>query len=417
MVAIRALNVAASCAITGYFVYKFVFLMRSTANWQLLSSLTVIIAARYYYAGRSEAMRELSGVVGDLARPFRLCARAAQMHPRDLYEQLLVALITFSCYKLMYGPFCGLFYICFVFPFTAVRTIGKLYISEYIGLFDIALWIALVVVFAIWFSMPVVIGAHRYFSHRSFATSRVGSFFLGIYTSLSGQLGPLWWASTHRRHHRHCETKLDPHCPGVQGFWYSHCLWVVNRDNFDIRPDLVRDWLNNNPELLVVDLLSIQIFVWGKDYICKFVLWALTTCGVTVSMEFIVMAAVVGNAIMHNGVWLLNSWLHSHDPPDGIDEEWPGVHWSAVNNGISTRPKTEVDVHGAEEHAKRKPCVGIDNLALGLWYGDGFHGRHHQNGRLAMHAPVWYLDYPYCIILFCERLGIVWNVQKDQKQR
>merc|ERR1712061_157753 len=81
---------------------------------------------------------------------------------------------------------------------------------------------------------------------------------LALYGCVGGQRGPLWWASNHRRHHRHCETKLDVHSPSV-GWFYSHMGWVVNRDNFDVRLQLVRDWLNMWPELLLFDLFFLQI--------------------------------------------------------------------------------------------------------------------------------------------------------------
>src|SRR4051812_22023222 len=45
-------------------------------------------------------------------------------------------------------------------------------------------------------------GYHRYFSHRAFKTSRIGQFLLGLLGTLCVQKGVLWWASTHRHHHR-----------------------------------------------------------------------------------------------------------------------------------------------------------------------------------------------------------------------
>src|SRR6185369_18091114 len=38
-------------------------------------------------------------------------------------------------------------------------------------------------------------GYHRYFSHRSFKTSRVFQFVLALLGTLAVQKGPLWWAA------------------------------------------------------------------------------------------------------------------------------------------------------------------------------------------------------------------------------
>jgi stearoyl-CoA desaturase (delta-9 desaturase) len=49
-------------------------------------------------------------------------------------------------------------------------------------------------------------GYHRYFSHRTFQTSRWFQFVLGWLGASSAQKGPIWWASHHRHHHKHSDT-------------------------------------------------------------------------------------------------------------------------------------------------------------------------------------------------------------------
>ena len=48
----------------------------------------------------------------------------------------------------------------------------------------------------------VTAGYHRYFSHRSFKTSRVFQFIMAVLATTSTQKGVLWWAANHRHHHR-----------------------------------------------------------------------------------------------------------------------------------------------------------------------------------------------------------------------
>jgi stearoyl-CoA desaturase (delta-9 desaturase) len=59
----------------------------------------------------------------------------------------------------------------------------------------------------------VTAGYHRYFSHRSFKTGRVFQFLLAFLAQSTAQRGALWWAATHRHHHRHSDTEDDVHSP------------------------------------------------------------------------------------------------------------------------------------------------------------------------------------------------------------
>ena len=68
---------------------------------------------------------------------------------------------------------------------------------------------------------------HRYFSHRTFKTSRFFQFVGAFVACSSGQRGPLWWAAHHRRHHRHSDTDKDVHSPQTRSFVWSHTLWFM----------------------------------------------------------------------------------------------------------------------------------------------------------------------------------------------
>src|SRR6185436_7862259 len=68
----------------------------------------------------------------------------------------------------------------------------------------------------------ITAGYHRYFSHRSYKTSRSFQFVLGWLGTMAAQKGPLWWASHHRSHHRYSDMADDVHSPTVRGFWWSH---------------------------------------------------------------------------------------------------------------------------------------------------------------------------------------------------
>ncbi|HEV2621066.1 MAG TPA: fatty acid desaturase [Frateuria sp.] len=93
---------------------------------------------------------------------------------------------------------------------------------------------------------------HRYFSHRTFRTSRGVQFAFALIGAACVQRGPLWWSAHHRHHHRHADTALDPHSPSVRGFLWSHMGWFLTPRAFatDLKrvPDLARF-----PELRLLD--------------------------------------------------------------------------------------------------------------------------------------------------------------------
>jgi stearoyl-CoA desaturase (Delta-9 desaturase) len=73
----------------------------------------------------------------------------------------------------------------------------------------------------------ITAGYHRYFAHRSYRLGRVPQFLLAFGGITAAQKGPLWWASTHRDHHRFTDTERDPHSPQM-GFWWSHVGWILS---------------------------------------------------------------------------------------------------------------------------------------------------------------------------------------------
>jgi len=90
----------------------------------------------------------------------------------------------------------------------------------------------------------ITAGFHRYFSHRTFQLARVPQFLLAFLGQTSAQKGVLWWASTHRHHHRYSDRVEDIHSPVQRGFWWSHMGWILAEDyektDFSRVPDLAK---------------------------------------------------------------------------------------------------------------------------------------------------------------------------------
>ncbi|MHB1274257.1 MAG: acyl-CoA desaturase, partial [Rhodanobacter sp.] len=99
---------------------------------------------------------------------------------------------------------------------------------------------------------------HRYFSHRTFRTSRAVQLVFAVIGASCVQRGPLWWAAHHRHHHRVADSAADPHSPRVHGFLWSHAGWFLTPRNF--RTDLARvPDLAKFPELRWLDRFDITI--------------------------------------------------------------------------------------------------------------------------------------------------------------
>ena len=99
---------------------------------------------------------------------------------------------------------------------------------------------------------------HRYFSHKSFRTSRVVQFVFAAIGATCVQRGPLWWAAHHRQHHRHTDTAADPHSPRQHGFWWSHMGWFLTPRGFRTDWDAIPD-LRKFPELRLLDRFDIVL--------------------------------------------------------------------------------------------------------------------------------------------------------------
>ncbi|MEI6085776.1 MAG: acyl-CoA desaturase, partial [Verrucomicrobiota bacterium] len=66
---------------------------------------------------------------------------------------------------------------------------------------------------------------HRFFSHKTFSTSRPMQFLFAVVGAAAAQRGPLWWAYQHRHHHQHSDGETDAHSPRCHGFWWAHVGW------------------------------------------------------------------------------------------------------------------------------------------------------------------------------------------------
>ena len=134
-------------------------------------------------------------------------------------------------------------------------------------------WPCLVVLFISYSTRMFAITAfyHRYFSHRTFKTSRFVQFIGAFVACASGQRGPLWWAAHHRLHHRHSDTENDSHSPHHKNFLWSHTLWFMTDYALPTFLKEIPDWLKfkelrfiNRYDWIAVILLALGCYFLGE---------------------------------------------------------------------------------------------------------------------------------------------------------
>ena len=215
-------------------------------------------------------------------------------------------------------------------------------------------------------------GHHRYFSHRSYKTSRAFQFALASVGCLAWQRGPIWWSSHHNFHHQHSDTEVDPHSPVTGSFLWSHMGWYWASSQYDAPLEAYSRTWRKYPELAVLDKLHMLpgIAMFSSLYAAggaELALWAYVV-------------PVVG---CWNGIFAIGSICHGE-------------------LGGGTRPFART---GAADQSTNVPWVAL------LTLGDGWHNNHHQFRWSARHGLRWWeLDVTFGILTALERLGLVWDL-------
>jgi len=125
------------------------------------------------------------------------------------------------------------------------------------------------------------IGFHRYFSHKSFKTSRFFEVMLLILGSLAGLGSCISWVGIHRHHHVYSDTDLDIHSPNKIGILRTYLtLWgdIPNLSPMYIK-DLLRDKLqlffhkNYFKIILLYIFLLTTISIFANSWLPILSLW------------------------------------------------------------------------------------------------------------------------------------------------
>jgi len=220
---------------------------------------------------------------------------------------------------------------------------------------------------------------HRYFSHRSFKTSRVVQFLFALWGATAVQRGALWWASHHRHHHRHSDKETDTHSPHRKGFWWAHLGWFACAKNFRTDYKRIPDFAKY-PELVFLNrfdslmpaLLALTLYLTG---------WLLG--------EFAPGLGTSGPQLLVWGFFISTVAL---------------FHFTCSINSLA-------HVIGSQRYTTGDESRNSLLLAL-VTLGEGWHNNHHHYMNSTRQGFYWWeIDITYYLLKVFERLGLIWGLR------
>jgi len=213
----------------------------------------------------------------------------------------------------------------------------------------------------------ITAGYHRYFSHRSYKTSRIFQFLLAWLGCSAAQRGPLWWAAQHRHHHRTSDTPEDLHSPVTHSLWQSHVGWVLSPESDGTDERTVKD-LARYPELRWLDR-----YHWLPPLVMA------GLCFLVGGWAGLVWGFFVAGVLSHHATFTVNSLCH---------------------------------LWGRRRYATGDASRNNWLVAL-LTFGEGWHNNHHHYQSSARQGFRWWeIDVSYYLIWFLAAVGLVWDVRQ-----
>jgi stearoyl-CoA desaturase (delta-9 desaturase) len=208
-------------------------------------------------------------------------------------------------------------------------------------------------------------GYHRYFAHKSFKTGRVFQFVLAWLACSATQKGPLWWAGTHRRHHRYADAPGDPHSPR-EGFYYAHQGWIFD-DRWEGTPVEAMREFTQYPEL-----------VWLNKYHFVPPLVLAVACYLIGGFAGLVWGFAVSTTLLWHATYSVNSVSH-----------------------VFGRRRYETD-----DTSRNNWLIAL------LTFGEGWHNNHHYYMASARQGFFWWeVDVTWYLLRALSALGIVWDLR------
>jgi stearoyl-CoA desaturase (delta-9 desaturase) len=226
-------------------------------------------------------------------------------------------------------------------------------------------------------------GYHRYFSHRSYKTSRPFQFLLAWLACSSAQKGPLWWAAHHRHHHRYSDTEKDEHSPHTHSLFFSHVGWIFAPRNKMTDYKAVRDF-GIYPELVLLDRYHL-VAPWVLGFAMFGLGWLLEALAPglgTTRWQMLIWGFFVSTVLLYHGTFSINSLAHLYG-----------------NRRFETG-----------EHSRNNFWLALITL------GEGWHNNHHFFPASERQGFYWWeIDVSHYILKGLEKLGLVRELREPPR--
>lgn len=220
---------------------------------------------------------------------------------------------------------------------------------------------------------------HRYFSHKTFKTSRLMQFIFAIIGASAVQRGPIWWAAHHREHHMHSDTIYDKHSPKAHSFFWSHTGWFLTKANFITHTRLVKE-LSRYPELRLIDRFDIIIPILtclGLFYVGEYLNTAYPALE-TNGLQLLSWGFILSTILLYHSTFLVNSVAHL---------------WGKKR-------------YNTKDSSRNNFIVAI------LTFGEGWHNNHHHFPGSASQGFYWWeIDITYYLLKLLNTFGIIWDIR------
>ncbi|HYA28188.1 MAG TPA: acyl-CoA desaturase, partial [Acidobacteriota bacterium] len=234
-------------------------------------------------------------------------------------------------------------------------------------------WQAVALCFGFYWLRIFAIGAgyHRYFSHRTYSTSRAFQFLLALLAQSSAQKSVLWWTAKHRHHHLYSDTAQDVHSPRHKGFLYSHLGWIFARQHG--HTDLTK----------VADLACYPELMWLHRFELAPAVSLAVFCYLVAGWSGLVVGFFCSTALVYHATFCINSLAH---------------------------------VRGRKRYVTGDDSRNNWLLAI-FTMGEGWHNNHHAyQSSVRQGFRWWEIDPTYYLLRMLSWIGFVWDLKMPPPQ-
>lgn len=255
----------------------------------------------------------------------------------------------------LFGPFTLVHFACLGALWTGARPID---------------WVVCFLLYAVRM-FGVTGGYHRYFSHRTYQTSRWFQFVLAFLAETSSQKGVLWWAAHHRIHHKESDLPTDVHSPFQHGIWYAHVGWLYDPEKDQTDFATVRD-LKKFPELRFLDK-----YWWLPPAILGTTVW------LCFGWSGLFVGYCLSTVLLWHGTFTINSLSHV----------------------FGTQP------YDTGDYSRNNPLLALITM------GEGWHNNHHYYQSSTRQGFRWWqFDITYYVLTVLSWTGLIWNLREPPQE-